>query len=222
MMESFRSGTRDICSRVSSQYPKLSSTNAYPMHVYDVKYPRFAVPLDRSNQFLPRYNQAFFPGIYRGESQLEKSARMSMCNESLSHQSLTWTFGDAGDFGANYPDPTRSFVSYGGQEPQTTTSNNADVPTKKETLKMAFDDKNEAAIKSNVNVSSAKRSKVYWERRKRNNLSAKRSRDARRLRELHAQRRVAFLEEENMRIRTELKVLEDENHRLRRVRSGHV
>ena len=66
------------------------------------------------------------------------------------------------------------------------------------------------------------REEGYWERRKKNNVSANRSRDARRLREHQTQRRVTFLEEENMRIRAKKNALEDENHRLRKIISGHV
>ena len=66
------------------------------------------------------------------------------------------------------------------------------------------------------------REEGYWERRKKNNGSANRSRDTRRLREHQTQRMVTFLEKEYLGIRAKMNALEDENHRLRRIISGHV
>ena len=66
------------------------------------------------------------------------------------------------------------------------------------------------------------REEGYWERRKKNNGSANRSRDTRGLREHQTQRGVTFLEEENLLTRAKKDALEDENHRLRRIISGHV
>lgn len=56
----------------------------------------------------------------------------------------------------------------------------------------------------------------YWERRRRNNASAKKSRDARRARELQTQIKVAFLEKQNMRMLAELMAVRQENVCLRR------
>lgn len=44
----------------------------------------------------------------------------------------------------------------------------------------------------------------YWQRRKKNNFAAKRSRDARRLKENQISVRAAFLEQENMALRQEV------------------
>lgn len=54
----------------------------------------------------------------------------------------------------------------------------------------------------------------YWEKRQRNNASAKRSRDARRVRELETQIRAEYLEDENYRLKVENEVLREENTRL--------
>jgi len=54
----------------------------------------------------------------------------------------------------------------------------------------------------------------YWEKRQRNNASAKRSRDARRVRELETQIRAEYLEDENYRVKVENEVLREENARL--------
>ena len=57
----------------------------------------------------------------------------------------------------------------------------------------------------------------YWERRRKNNASAKKSRDARKFRELQTQLKAAFLERENLRMRTELMIILKENACLKRV-----
>ncbi|XP_074594507.1 transcription factor ces-2-like [Brevipalpus obovatus] len=56
---------------------------------------------------------------------------------------------------------------------------------------------------------------AYWERRRKNNEAAKRSRDARRKKENEIAVRAAFLESENVRLRSYLSVVEKENSRLK-------
>ena len=51
----------------------------------------------------------------------------------------------------------------------------------------------------------------YWERRKKNNASAKKSRDARKARELQTQIKAAFLERGNLRIHAHLIIVQQEN-----------
>ena len=60
-------------------------------------------------------------------------------------------------------------------------------------------------------------SESYWERRKKNNASAKKSRDARKNRELQTQIKAAFLERENLRIHAQLMIVQQENACLKRV-----
>lgn len=55
----------------------------------------------------------------------------------------------------------------------------------------------------------------YWERRRKNNEAAKRSRDARRAKEDQIAIRAAILEQENMRLRIELQALKEETAQLR-------
>ena len=55
----------------------------------------------------------------------------------------------------------------------------------------------------------------YWERRKRNNESAKRSREVRRVKEQQTNHRVAFLEQENVKLRAEVDTLREEIGKLR-------
>lgn len=57
----------------------------------------------------------------------------------------------------------------------------------------------------------------YWEKRVRNNASAKRSRDARRVRELECQIRSEFMEDENRKLEHENKLLREENMRLLKI-----
>ncbi|EEB14186.1 conserved hypothetical protein [Pediculus humanus corporis] len=56
---------------------------------------------------------------------------------------------------------------------------------------------------------------AYWERRRKNNEAAKKSRDARRAKEDEIAIRAAFLERENLQLRLELASLKNEIERLR-------
>lgn len=56
---------------------------------------------------------------------------------------------------------------------------------------------------------------AYWERRRKNNEAAKRSRDARREKEEKIAMRAAFLEQENFQLRVELATVKAENTKLR-------
>ncbi|ELU04811.1 hypothetical protein CAPTEDRAFT_175426 [Capitella teleta] len=55
----------------------------------------------------------------------------------------------------------------------------------------------------------------YWEKRKKNNESAKRSREARRMKEEQIAMRVVYLEQENLQLRTEVSLLKSEIEKLR-------
>lgn len=61
----------------------------------------------------------------------------------------------------------------------------------------------------------------YWQRRKKNNVAAKRSRDARRLKENQITVRAAFLERENTALRTEVAELRKECSRYKNVASRY-
>jgi hypothetical protein len=56
---------------------------------------------------------------------------------------------------------------------------------------------------------------TYWDKRKKNNESAKRSRDARRMKEEQIALRVVYLEQENLQLRTEVSLLRSEIEKLR-------
>ena len=71
--------------------------------------------------------------------------------------------------------------------------------------------------KDNEERNTSRKTARYRERRKRNNASAKKSRDARRARELETQVKVVFLEKENMRLLTELMAVQHENLCLRSI-----
>lgn len=55
----------------------------------------------------------------------------------------------------------------------------------------------------------------YWARRRKNNMAAKRSRDARRMKENQIALRAGYLEKENMGLRQEIERLKKENMVLR-------
>lgn len=54
----------------------------------------------------------------------------------------------------------------------------------------------------------------YWQRRKKNNIAAKRSRDARRVKENQIAMRASFLEQENDEMRLQLEEAQRENREL--------
>jgi hypothetical protein len=56
---------------------------------------------------------------------------------------------------------------------------------------------------------------LYWEKRRKNNESAKRSRDIRRSKEEHISVRVVYLEQENLQLRTEVALLRSETEKSR-------
>ena len=75
----------------------------------------------------------------------------------------------------------------------------------------------EDALEDNHTGNRPKERESYWERRKKNNASAKKSREARKARELEAQMKAAFLERENLRMLAQLMIAQEENDCLKRV-----
>lgn len=64
-------------------------------------------------------------------------------------------------------------------------------------------------------VPDALKDETYWDRRKRNNDSARRSRESRRMKEEQIALRVVYLEQENLQLRTEVSMLRNEIEKLR-------
>ncbi len=64
-------------------------------------------------------------------------------------------------------------------------------------------------------VPSEMKDSSYWDKRKKNNESAKRSREARRMKEEQIAMRVVYLEQENLQLRTEVSLLKTEIEKLR-------
>ena len=64
-------------------------------------------------------------------------------------------------------------------------------------------------------VNEERKDEKYWERRRKNNMAAKRSRDARRAKETQIAIQATFLERENKGLATELSKARAENHLLR-------
>lgn len=75
-------------------------------------------------------------------------------------------------------------------------------------------DSSEAAG-AGIAVGQEIKDQAYWERRRKNNLAAKRSRDARRAKEDEIAIRAAFLEQENIQLKWEVARLKSETGRLR-------
>lgn len=66
-----------------------------------------------------------------------------------------------------------------------------------------------------IPVPSENKDDAYWERRRRNNESAKRSRESRRKKEVQTSQRILYLEQENVRLQAEVNLLREEVARLR-------
>ena len=63
-------------------------------------------------------------------------------------------------------------------------------------------------------VPEERKDAAYWERRRKNNDAAKRSRDARRMKEEEIALRAAFLEQENLKLRAQVAILKNETAKL--------
>lgn len=63
---------------------------------------------------------------------------------------------------------------------------------------------------------------LYWERRRKNNEAAKRSRDARRAKEEEIVVRAAYLEQENLKLKAQVAVLKNETAKLHFMLLNHV
>ncbi|XP_013773215.1 uncharacterized protein LOC106458273 [Limulus polyphemus] len=69
--------------------------------------------------------------------------------------------------------------------------------------------------KRSQSLTDDKKDEAYWERRKKNNEAAKRSRDSRRAKEDEIAIRAAYLEQENLKLRVEVATLKNETLKLR-------
>ncbi|XP_052779506.1 thyrotroph embryonic factor-like [Mya arenaria] len=77
------------------------------------------------------------------------------------------------------------------------------------------DDSGVPPKKRTHDMTQGSREEGYWEKRKKNNESAKRSREARRMKEETIAMRVVYLEQENLQLRTEVSLLKSEIEKLR-------
>lgn len=75
--------------------------------------------------------------------------------------------------------------------------------------------RNSGTRKRGRSLPDAQKDNAYWERRRKNNEAAKRSRDARRAKEDEIAIRAAFLEQENLKLRVEVAALKNETAKLR-------
>ncbi|CAH1793126.1 unnamed protein product [Owenia fusiformis] len=68
--------------------------------------------------------------------------------------------------------------------------------------------------KKTKTIPEDKKDNAYWERRRKNNEAAKRSRDTRRQKEEQIAMRAAFLEQENLKLRAQVAILKNETAKL--------
>ena len=72
-------------------------------------------------------------------------------------------------------------------------------------------------LKKRRPVPSENKDPFYWEKRRKNNESAKRSREMRRTKEEHVTLRAFYLEQENTQLKSQLSVLREEMEKLRAI-----
>jgi len=80
---------------------------------------------------------------------------------------------------------------------------------------MSSNNEDSLPIKKRRPVPAEQKDSQYWDKRRKNNESAKRSRDIRRSKEEHISIRVIYLEQENLQLRTECALLRSETEKLR-------
>ena len=68
--------------------------------------------------------------------------------------------------------------------------------------------------KMKPNEENGRKDDAYWDRRRKNNEAAKRSRDARRQKEEEIAMRAAYLEQENLKLRAQVAILKNETAKL--------
>lgn len=83
------------------------------------------------------------------------------------------------------------------------------------TVGMGNGDTEEGGENNQMSEHKELKDRVYREKRRKNNESAKRSRDARRLKEEQIALRVVYLEQENLQLSTEVALLQNEIEKLR-------
>ena len=79
------------------------------------------------------------------------------------------------------------------------------------------DSDDQLPLKKRRPVPTEHKDQSYWEKRRKNNESAKRSRDMRRCKEEHISIRVVCLEQENLQLRTEIGLLRNDSEKLRAI-----
>ena len=186
------------CLRGRNGYPSPSSI-CYPRGSdSNLLFPFSVLPASTDNYFPAKSDEAdLMPTEYGGTCKEEFSSSQKATRAIPSLEERDKKGGNAND---KYSDKRNEF-----------TSNEA---VKKRRIELSTEDGNARNI--------ADESARYWERRRRNNASAKKSRDARRARELQTQIKVAFLEKQNMRMLAELIAVRQENVCLRRVLSAQT
>lgn len=85
-----------------------------------------------------------------------------------------------------------------------------------------FDDSSQDSMEAvskirSQSVPNQQKNALYWEKRRKNNESAKRSREARRMKEEQIALRVVYLEQENLALKTELHMLKTEVGKVRHI-----
>ena len=115
------------------------------------------------------------------------------------HNGMRLTSADMSSSDMQKATVTSSTMSVGSDDIQRYNMGHSQIPPKKRAMAVPQEMKDD----------------TYWDKRQKNNDSAKRSREARRMKEEQIAMRVVYLEQDNLQLRTEVSLLKSEIEKLR-------
>jgi hypothetical protein len=139
----------------------------------------------------------------------------SFQNQTINHPTVQLTMND----NRNSVGSSSNSSSHSSPSPPLRNDNSNDNITKlipSSILKLSSDSSS-MPLKKRRPVPSENKDPLYWEKRRKNNESAKRSREMRRTKEEHVTLRAFYLEQENTQLKSQLSVLREEMEKLRAI-----
>jgi len=219
--------------KVDFGFCNTNNSNNYYNHQQNQQY-NFQAQSASSYHHSQYYQQQQASNIYNNNNHYSSSQRNSIGNSST-ESSLNNTENSSPQQQQQTPQQFPSSNQYYQQAAQPTqqtpTTTTTTIPSSANSVSHVTNDESvlsentESVCNENLSksLSLKKRRQVpvdqkdstYWEKRRKNNESAKRSRDMRRNKEEHISYRVIYLEQENLQLRTEVALLRNENEKLR-------
>ncbi|XP_054759790.2 transcription factor VBP-like [Lytechinus pictus] len=205
--EKMKKSALDVSNMVGPSRPKSATSS-------DVSQPESGgKPLDLTYSAIVSASQ--LKGVYPYSAMLPAAAAAAVSGYSYSEPTLA---ASAVASYAGYP----ALINYPVAENSGATSQSlsslrlsALLASRRRRAATAVDVKPEEPSRKKVKpVPDEKKDIAYWERRRKNNDAAKRSRDARRMKEEEIAIRAVYLEQDNMKLRAEVSILKSELARL--------